>query len=124
MDAYNIDSTRKENEQLLIESELKLGGRMSKETAADLNIQLEKMREEYDDHEPDFLSPRKRTDITKLRGALKLDTTTDGVEGIITPARKKIDLSQLIGAFNHKMSIEDIDTLTKSWRDEWERDFS
>ena len=29
-------------------SELKLGGRMSKETAADLHLQLKKMREEWD----------------------------------------------------------------------------
>jgi glycine/serine hydroxymethyltransferase len=42
MDAYNIESTKTENEQLLIDSELKLGGRMSKEMAADLHLQLEK----------------------------------------------------------------------------------
>ena len=45
------------------------------------------------------------------------------VEAII-PARKKVDLTQLIGAFKNKMSIEDIDILTKSWRNEWERDLS
>jgi hypothetical protein len=95
MDAYNIDSTKTENEQLLIDSELKLGGRMSKEMAADLHLQLEKMREEWDDHEPDFLPPRKKIDLSTLRGKLKLD-----------------------------MTIDEIDALTKSWRDEWERDFS
>jgi hypothetical protein len=50
---------------------------------------------ELDDDDSDFWQPRKRTDITKLRGALKLD-----------------------------MTIDEIDSLTKSWRDEWERDVS
>ncbi len=42
----------------------------------------------------------------------------------ILPPRKKIDLTKLIGAFDNKMTIEEIDSLTKSWRNEWERDFS
>jgi hypothetical protein len=50
---------------------------------------------ELEDDDSDFWQPRKRTDITKLRGALKLN-----------------------------MTIDEIDLLTKSWRDEWERDFS
>ena len=40
------------------------------------------------------------------------------------PPRQKIDLRALRGAFKHKMTIEEIDSLTKSWRDEWDRDFS
>ena len=40
----------------------------------------------------------------------------------ILPPRKKIDLTKLIGAFDNKMTIEEIDSLTKSWRNEW--DFS
>jgi hypothetical protein len=55
--------------------------------------------------------------LTNLRPEL------EEVEAII-PARKKIDLTQLFGAFKNKMTIEEIDTLTKSWRNEWERDFS
>jgi hypothetical protein len=50
---------------------------------------------EQDEDDSDFWQPRKRTDITKLRGALKLN-----------------------------MTIDEVDSLTKSWRDEWERDFS
>ena len=44
------------------------------------------------------------------------------VEGII-PARKKIDLTTLRGKLKLNMTIDEVDSLTKSWRDEWERDF-
>ena len=45
------------------------------------------------------------------------------VEAII-PARKKIDLTTLRGKLKLNMTIDEVDSLTKSWRDEWERDFS
>ena len=44
------------------------------------------------------------------------------VEGIIS-ARKKIDLTTLRGKLKLNMTIDEVDSLTKSWRDEWERDF-
>lgn len=61
-----------------------------------------------------------------------IENTTDLVKRLnqeheemgILPPRKKIDLTKLIGAFDNKMTIEEIDSLTKSWRNEWERDFS
>lgn len=42
----------------------------------------------------------------------------------ILPPRKKIDLTKLRGALKLNMTIDEIDSLTKSWREEWERDFS
>ena len=42
----------------------------------------------------------------------------------ILPPRKKIDLTKLRGALKLDMTIDEIDSLTKSWRDEWNRDFS
>ena len=42
----------------------------------------------------------------------------------ILPPRKNIDLSTLIGGFKNKMTIDEIDSLTKNWRNEWEQDFS
>lgn len=41
----------------------------------------------------------------------------------ILPPRKKIDLTKLFGTFNNKMTVDEIDSLTKSWRNEWDRDF-
>ena len=61
--------------------------------------------------------------LTSKEVSTNLRPELEEVEAII-PARKKIDLTQLIGAFKNKMSIEEIDTLTKSWRNEWERDLS
>jgi RNase H-fold protein (predicted Holliday junction resolvase) len=68
-------------------------GEVDLEDAYDLAEQLRQEQDEEDTS--DFWSPRKKTDITKLRGALKLN-----------------------------MTIEQIDSLTKNWRNEWERDFS
>ena len=60
------------------------------------NESAEKMYHDIEEaYESDFLYPFQTTDITKLRGALKLDMTND-----------------------------EIDFLTKSWRNEWNRDIS
>ncbi len=60
------------------------------------NESAEKMYHDIEEaYESDFLYPFQTTDITKLRGALKLDMTND-----------------------------EIDSLTKSWRNEWNRDIS
>ena len=40
------------------------------------------------------------------------------------PPRQNIDLSQLRGGFKNKMTNEEIDFLTKSWRNEWEQDLN
>ncbi len=58
--------------------------------------------------------------------AIKTDIqeTASVDESGFVPPRQKIDLRTLIGAYKNKMTIEEIDSLTKSWRDEWGRDFS
>lgn len=52
MDAYKVQSLVREptNGVSISEPKLKLGGRMSKETAADLHLQLKNMRGEFSKH--------------------------------------------------------------------------
>jgi hypothetical protein len=52
------------------------------------------------------------------------DLSGEQEEEAILPPRQYIDLSQLIGGFKNKMTIEEIESLTKSWRTEWEHDLS
>lgn len=66
-----------------------LRGKISNESAEKMYHDIEEA------YESDFWYPFQSTDITKLRGALKLDMTND-----------------------------EIDSLTKSWRNEWNRDIS
>lgn len=135
MDAYKVLSTVK-NGQLLIDMPLNFDNtdvevivlQVVRSATNDVQTSLSKHingiknkeRIEELDNSVLTMSDLKRASkevSTNLRPEL------EEVEAII-PAHKKIDLTQLIGAFKNKMSIEDIDTLTKSWRNEWERDLS
>ena len=57
-----------------------------------------------------------------------LEKETNSIDAVdelaILPPRKPTDLTKLIGAFKSKMTVEEIDSLTQSWRNEWQRDFS
>ena len=135
MDAYKVLSTVK-NGQLLIDMPLNFdntdvevivlqvvrSAANNVQTPLSKHINGAKNKERIEEIDNTFLA------MSDLKLASKEVSTNlrpelEEVEAII-PARKKVDLTQLIGAFKNKMSIEDIDTLTKSWRNEWERDLS
>jgi hypothetical protein len=79
--------------------------------------------------ESDFILPRKKVDISKLRGSISNESTElweqyieDTYESDFWLPRQKIDLKQFRGALKLDISTDEIDSLTKSWRDEWSRD--
>ena len=52
-----------------------------------------------------------------------LEKETNSIDAVdelaILPPRKPTNLSQLRGKLNLKMTVSEIDELTKSWRNEW-----
>lgn len=81
--------------------------------------------------ESEFIQPRQKIDISKFRGCISKETGQKMIEDIenanelsFIPPRENIKLSTLMGAYKNKMTNDEIDSLTKSWRNEWNRDFS
>lgn len=135
MDAYKVLSTVR-NGQLLIDMPINFDNtdvevivlQVVRSTANNAQIPLSKRINRVKNEEHIGKINNSVLTMSDLKLASKAVSTNlrpelEEVEAIIA-ARKKIDLTQLIGAFKNKMSIEDIDTLTKSWRNEWERDLS
>lgn len=92
----------------------------SKEPFLNLRPELEEVE--------DIITARKKIDLTKLMGAFNDKSTDlndlDEDDSDFWQPRKRTDITKLRGALKLNMTIEEIDLLTKSWRDEWERDFS
>jgi hypothetical protein len=135
MDAYKVLSTVK-NGQLLIDMPINFDNtdvevivlQVVRSATSDVQNQLSKHINGIKDKERIEEIDNPVLTMSDLKSASKAVSTNlrpelEEVQDII-PARKKIDLTQLFGAFKNKMTIEEIDTLTKSWRNEWERDFS
>lgn len=80
-------------------------------------------------HEVDesgFIPPRQKVDFSKLQGRMPKESVQKMIEDIedandsdYWQPREIIDLSTLIGTLKLNMTIDEIDSLTKSWRDEW-----
>lgn len=151
MDAYKVKSIVK-NGQLIIDlpeefnekevevtvlqvAEKTYGDASEKLSLAEETTQtpyLSSKSKEQTEKESDFIQPRKKIDL-KTRGAMKLDLSINEIDAIartmrgdspFVPPRKRIKLSTLMGAYKHKMTNDEIDSLTKSWRNEWNQDIS
>lgn len=152
MDAYKVKSIVK-NGQLIIDlpeefnekevevTVLQVAEKTYDETADELSLSEETTQTPYlsskskqqTEEESGFLQPRKKIDLSTLRGAIKSDLSINEIDAIartmrgdspFVPPRKRIKLSTLMGAYKHKMTNDEIDSLTKSWRNEWTQDIS
>ena len=135
MDAYKVLSTVK-NGQLLIDMPLNFDNtdvevivlQVVRSAANDVQNQLSKYINGIKDKERMEEIDNSVLTMSDLKLASKAISTNlhpelEEVEAII-PARKKIDITTLRGKLKLNMTIDEVDALTKSWRDEWERDFS
>lgn len=132
MDAYIVESA-KNNGQLIIDLPTHLHNKNVKITIDEIvntspsKETLKSARPELGEVE-DIMPPRKKVDLTQLFGAFNdksagLDEQDEDDSDFWQP-RKRTDITKLRGALKLNMTIDEIDALTKSWRDEWERDFS
>jgi hypothetical protein len=77
-----------------------------------------------------MIPPRKKIKASELYGTLSdeaaerwEESIEDSYESDFWLPRPNIDLKQFRGALKHDITTDEIDSLTKNWRGEWNRDF-
>lgn len=132
MDAYIVESA-KNNGQLIIDLPAHLHNKNVKITIDEI-VNIMPSREAFVNFRPeleeveDIIPARKKVDLTQLIGAFNDKSTDlnelDDDDSDFWQPRKRTDITKLRGALKLDMTIDEIDSLTKNWRDEWERDVS